>query len=143
DLHFDPEEQKWVIKSRLRLDASSEFVPETTDWFILIDPEYPRGDIHFYPRKEKGIKVTFPHQALNWANDKNQVNKRWLPGFLCLRLNHLGFSTVKYSEEPRTATERLVWHCQQAIEWLSLAAQNSLLKPGDPYELPQPRYSSS
>ena len=38
--------------------------------------------------------------------------------------------------EPSTTEDRLLWHCQRAIEWVRSASKGELVLPGEPFEIP-------
>ena len=68
---FDGKEN-WVLKCRLRRNGpSSATVPQETEWYVAVEPNYPAGTITFYPSKENSITVTFPHQMFNGNIESN------------------------------------------------------------------------
>ena len=124
----------WQLHYRITLEDSSEFVPRTTDWYVLIEESYPWGYIRFHPAKKDGLIHTFPHQ---WYNSEGKEEFPFRAGFLCLDTSIHAIGRHGYDREPYTAHERLRWHMERAVEWLHDAIQNKLMRPGDPYELPQ------
>jgi hypothetical protein len=49
----------WVIPCQLRLPAGGDLrVPDSTPWWIVVDQEYPSGDIGLYPDAEAGLQLT-------------------------------------------------------------------------------------
>lgn len=126
---------KWVLHCRLSLDIPPDRpVPPSTDWYVLVDPTYPWGQIKFYPAKQRGIVQIFPHQNYN-GNGKDDVP--WRTGDVCLNTSVQVLGRHGYDTEPFDVHRRLRWYFQRAIDWLRAAAQEALVLPGDPYELPQ------
>jgi ThiF family len=126
---------KWVLHCRLSLDISPDgSIPPSTDWYVLVDPSYPWGQIKFYPAKQYGIVQTFPHQNYN-GNGRGDVP--WRTGDVCLNTNVQVLGRHGYDSEPFDVHRRLRWYFQRAIDWLCAAARGELVLPGDPFELPQ------
>ena len=90
---------------------NQEGIPSEVPLRVLIPETFPREPVEIYPTFEE--VSGFPHQD---AESRK----------LCLPAEHLA---------PRD-TSRLVCYIKWAIEWLEDAANGTLLKPGDPYELP-------
>ncbi|SHJ91301.1 ThiF family protein [Desulfatibacillum alkenivorans DSM 16219] len=124
----------WGFALRLQIGASSDIVPQTTEWFALIEDSYPFGDIWVYPSKANGIDVTFPHQDLNSFGNEKQP---WRDGKLCLVSPVQGLGRIAGGKDPiGNYEERFRWHLSRAITWLGCAATNSLMQDGDPFETP-------
>jgi hypothetical protein len=96
-----------------------------------VEPHYPWGDIRFYPAVTDSITSTFPHQKAN-----NAERGEWRSGELCLRSPLFSLGRVEYDLDPVGNPLRLKWHFHQALEWLSDAATDALLRDGHAYELP-------
>ena len=90
---------------------NQEEIPSEVPLRVLIPETFPREPVEIYPTFEE--VSGFPHQD---AESRK----------LCLPPEYLA---------PRN-TSRLVCYVKWAIEWLEDAANGTLLKPGDPYELP-------
>jgi hypothetical protein len=134
DLNWDPLLDKWVLLCRLSSNyKSTDVVPESTNWYVHIEDEYPWGDIKFYPAKMSGLKGTFPHQ--NYNGDTDSIHP-WTNGNICLDTSFKKFRQLGLDDEPYDAESRLLWHFERALIWLRLAASESLSNPGDPFELP-------
>lgn len=125
---------RWVLKLKLKPSglAFNDFVPSETEWFVFVDPEYPFGEIDFFPAKIKGIDKTFPHQSLNIEIPGDD----WRTGKVCLSDPFAAFGDSFLSTEPFTAEERLVWHIKRALGWLQYASRNELLAKGHFFEMP-------
>lgn len=133
DYYWDAQLEQWILQVRLRIDVpGSDYVPVVTEWYILIDPQYPLGQIAFKPATNGGIKHTFQHQNYNWLRD----NAQWREGKLCLDTSQGSWGRKKYSTEPVDARNRLKWHIERCLIWLVAAATNTLVERDDPYELP-------
>jgi hypothetical protein len=125
---------KWTLYCRININLQpSSFIPKSTDWYVLVSPEYPWGDIEFYPAKENSIIHTFPHQDFN-SFDDNKVP--WRKGKLCLDTSVHALGRQGYYSEPYDPYWRLEWHFRRAVEWLVAASENKLVSQGEPFELP-------
>jgi hypothetical protein len=134
DLTWDSLYKKWVLLCRLAPDImENEHVPLITAWYVHIPSTYPWGEIKFYPAKDKGIKVTFPHQNNNGVGEKGVP---WSKGFLCLDTSTKVLGREGYDIEPFETETRLVWHFKRALTWLEAASRNELLLPDEPFEIP-------
>lgn len=125
---------RWVMRLKLNPSelAFNDFVPFETEWFVFADPEYPFGDIDFFPSKTDGIDKTFPHQALNLELPGDD----WRMGKICLSEQFAAFGDSFFSAEPYTADERLAWHIKRGLGWLQTASRNELLAKGHFFEMP-------
>src|SRR5262249_41859173 len=72
-------------------------VPDVTDWFALVSPAYPFGEIKFYPAKQGGLTATFPHQRYNFTGRDGEP---WRTGSLCLENSAHAFGRRAFSVEP-------------------------------------------
>ena len=133
DVSWEPEEQCWVLPLRLRSDTVGSSIPEWTEWYALIDENYPRGRIDFFPSKQGGLEGTHPHQRLNRPGP---AARPWREGRLCLQTGLAALGLRARAEEPLQPGARLAWHVKGAREWLEAAARGQLLASGDPFELP-------
>lgn len=133
DLYWDKEECKWILYINIKFESILEKIELTnTNWYILIDDNYPKGEIAIYPDDKYGIKRTYPHQSYN---DKD-LNKKWRNGKLCLDVQSNVLNRRVNIGEPRDEYERLNWYCQRLKNWILLASTDELLKEGDYFELP-------
>ncbi len=134
DFKWDPDVKMWVLHCLIHIkNFSEELVPEYTSWFVLINDNYPLGDIKFYPSKKGGLCKTFPHQNYN---SEGNPNKPWRTGDLCLNTDVRLFRRLGVDEEPQTPEKRLLWHFLRVLQWLESASSEGLLQQGDPFELP-------
>lgn len=108
-----------------------------TKWYVLLKPEYPRGDIKFYPSTEDGLSGTFQHQNYNGNYSKLTDVTEWTTGSPCLITTHSQLNRVISDFEPYQAEQRLKWHFRRAFNWLLLISDKALVKTGDPFELPE------
>lgn len=108
DLIWDSLYKKWVLLCRLTPDVKeNEHVPIKTAWYVHIPPTYPWGEIKFFPAKDKGIKVTFPHQNYNGVGEKEVP---WSNGSLCLDTSTKVLGREGYDFEPfETETQQRVY----------------------------------
>lgn len=131
---WHPETQRWVIPCRIAADVLPDGpIAPVTDWFILVDENYPYGSTGIYPAKEGGITQTFPHQNYNGEGDAGQP---WRSGKLCTWTDAAPLRRRGYDVEPVEPQQNLAWHLTRAQEWLKLASANELTQSGDYYELP-------
>src|SRR5689334_15601347 len=74
--------RRWVLVCRLSPDVQEGgSIPALSDWYILVEPSYPWGEIKCYPAKEGGISQTFPHQTYNGPGSSVLP---WRSGDICL-----------------------------------------------------------
>ena len=132
DVEWFPTVGKWGLLCRLTFDPRG-LLPETTDWHILVDSDYPWGAIDCYPAKVGGIPQTFHHQSHNGEGDPDLP---WRSGKVCVQTSLRTFGRREYDIEPVTAGDRLAWHVSRLGEWILAARDNSLVAQGDPFELP-------
>ena len=129
-----PERQRWVIPCRIAADVLPDGpIAPVTDWFVLVDGNYPNGRIGIYPAKEGGITQTFPHQDYNGPG---KAENSWRSGKLCTWTSVAPLRRKGYDTEPGEPERNLAWHLSRAQKWLELASHGELNQPGDPYELP-------
>jgi ThiF family len=128
--------RKWFLNCRLEPELiPTPFVPAATNWFVLVSPSYPWGSIKFHPAKDGGLAHTFPHQS--YAKETSRYEVPWRTCSLCLDTPTKTFGRQEYTIEPYDPERRLAWHCKRGLAWLVDAARGELIKPGEPYELPQ------
>lgn len=133
---FDPC-KKWTLHCRLapNVDPSGP-IPPSTNWYVLVDPDYPWGSIEFYPDKKGGITQTFHHQEYNGPGAQDALEP-WRSGRLCLDTTGRVLGRHAYDTEPYQVHTRLRWRFERALKWMGAASRGQLVVPGDPYELPQ------
>lgn len=123
---------KWGLLCSMTVEPRG-LLPETTDWHIVVDDDYPWGEIDCYPAKVNGIQSTSHHQSHNGEGDPNIP---WRSGKVCVQTSLRTFGRRQYDIEPMTAGDRLGWHVSRLREWILAAGSNSLVAHGDPFELP-------
>lgn len=124
---------KWVLSCRLSIDVNPRSpIQPATDWYVLVDGTYPWGSIKFHPSKVNGIVQTFHHQNYNNAGDLP-----WRDGDICLDTSIRVLGRHGHDIEPYDVYKRLRWRFQRAVQWLNAASSGELIRPGEPYELPQ------
>lgn len=129
------EPPRWALYCRLSLTvASGGPIPAETDWYVVVEPWYPRGRIKFFPAKDGGISKTFQHQLYNGPGP---ADVPWRDGDICVMNTTWALGRHAGDTEPFTVDERLEWHCRRALEWLKAAAEGTLVVPGDAFELPE------
>ena len=125
------------LQWRLPLRASSaqlgEFIPTETHWWLVVDGDYPQGDVTFYPDAISGLKCTFQHQSHNGTAENGEPYRTGNP---CLTLPTAPIATLYGGGEPTRALYRLRWHGERLLEWLELAAADGLALKDAPFELP-------
>ena len=129
DWQFDGSLGKWYLHISIQIDTRSEFVPNVSQWYVVVLPDYPKGDIKIFPDIDNSICVTMYHQSNNARIEKNGL---WRKGNLCLDLNTLEL----YDAEPNSIDYRVLYHVKRAIDWLGAAAKNELVKETDLFDLP-------
>ena len=135
DLVWNEKVSLWVLHCELTISEYIEnpFLPQVTNWYVLVSPEYPLGSISFYPSKTDGISHTFQHQ-LNNSKANNDLPWRW--GSICLDLNVKVLGRFFAESEPLSIEERLAWYFHRALKWLQAASSGDFVKPSETFELP-------
>ncbi|MBT2639369.1 ThiF family adenylyltransferase [Bacillus sp. ISL-39] len=133
DLEWKDNLKKWIIHCSLYSDKiDATIIPKRTDWYILIDDQYPRGNIGFYPSKKNSLNQTFRHQMFNGEGNNDFP---WRTGLLCLDTNVRALGRLVPNDEPFEEETRLAWYILRAIEWLIAASRNMLTLEDEPFEL--------
>lgn len=79
------------------------------------------------------MSAVFPHQAADYELSDETP---WSTAYLCLTEGWTIGERLGGRDEPPSATERLRWHVERALEWIQQAAEGSLSVDGDRFELP-------
>lgn len=133
DYTWDRNTKKWILKFRLLGEyTSSDYVPQKTEWYCLISPNYPWGDITIYPATENSVKVTFQHQNPNIHRE----GALWRTGNICIKTSLGKWGKKFFNQEPFSVEQRLFWHINRCKDWIYAAAGGSLVVNGDPFEMP-------
>lgn len=134
DWRWQEPQKMWRLDLKLSPKVHpSEFVPEVTNWCILVSQNYPWGEINFFPFKNNSLTATFQHQNYNGESGQE---KDWRNGKICLDTPVRSLGRCFSNDEPFSSEDRLCWHVERALQWLVLASQNKLSETGDPFELP-------
>lgn len=129
----------WVLHCRLTPGHTPRrYLPASTEWYVTISPSYPYGEIRFYPASQNSIERTFHHQLYNARVSQGQP---WRPGDICRYSPNHRLGRHVADPEPLDAWHRLAWHFERALQWLNDAANDRLVLPGEPFEMPH--YPSS
>lgn len=127
---FDNELNIWYLHLNIAIEYKTTFFPQISQWYIVVDSNYPTGKIKVYPDVKNSITVTLYHQD---NNSKIERNGLWRKGALCLEVNTIS----TFQSEPYSVDERLLYHVKRAINWLELAAKGQLVADNEPFELPE------
>ncbi len=129
DFRFDKKLNIWYIHISIKISMESVYIPQISNWYITVEPNYPNGEINVYPDVNDSIKVTFQHQLYNGNIEKNGL---WRKGKLCVENDYLSkINDIIYPKD-----ERLFINLFNTINWLEAAASNSLISVDDLFELP-------
>ena len=124
----------WSFQFRASLSvAATDHMPARSDWHLVATGEPTDRIVRIYPDVDGGIVATFPHQDFN---DPPVEGLLWRTGKPCLDRPSSTFQRHDWGGEPHDLAERLVWHIGRLLLWIDAAAQNQLMVPGDPLELP-------
>ncbi len=130
--------QRWALRCRLIVEPAG-LIPASTNWYVLVDGDYPWGDIELHPSKDGGLAYTFPHQSYN---SEGNADVPWRDGKICAQTSMRYAGRRAFDLEPFSVDERLRWRLIQAREWLRAAAAARVAEKGEPFELPDfPRES--
>lgn len=127
---FENELNIWYLHLNIAIEYKTTYFPQISQWYIIVDSNYPKGKIKVYPDVKNSITVTLYHQA---NNSKIERNGLWRKGALCLEVNTISTFQI----EPYSVDERLLYHVKRAINWLELAAKGQLVADNEPFELPE------
>lgn len=127
---FDNELNIWYLHLNIAIEYKTAYFPQISQWYIVVDSNYPKGKIKVYPDVKNSITVTLYHQA---NNSKIERNGLWRKGALCLEVNTIS----AFELEPYSVDERLLYHVKRTINWLELAAKGQLVADNEPFELPE------
>ncbi|MFA5240535.1 MAG: ThiF family adenylyltransferase [Phycisphaerae bacterium] len=124
----------WAIKCRLTIGSpNTELVPNETDWYLIVENGYPRGEVELIPAKNNSITKTFQHQ---YYNAQGHANVPWRNGRICAKTSMFSLKKQEYDIEPFEPKDRLKWHVERAIQWFYDAAAGQLVSNGEFFELP-------
>lgn len=124
----------WYIEVAIKLEPlPAGPIPQVTRWFVVAEDHYPNGSLEIFPSKAGGITTTFRHQLHNSDGDHDCP---WRRGNMCVTEPTAQARKRGQGLEPLTADARLRWRVERAHEWLEAASNDSLVRPGDPYEVP-------
>lgn len=127
---FENELNIWYLHLNIAIEYKTTYFPQISQWYIIVDSNYPKGKIKVYPDVKNSLTVTLYHQA---NNSKIERNGLWRKGALCLEVNTIStFQSELYSVD-----ERLLYHVKRTINWLELAAKGQLVADNEPFELPE------
>lgn len=133
DLQWDEATRVWYILVKIHVDNPINIsITEDTMWYIVLQDEYPEGEVKIYPAINGGIENTFNHQSNNGLLCSNNL---WRKGKLCLNDPYDEIKGIR--SEPNNYEDKLYWNAKRAVEWVSAAARNQLVKKGDFYEIPE------
>lgn len=126
-------ERCWTISCRFTIPTEGHGVPKRSDWVVLVEATYPWGYIHLQPAMRNSVEATFPHQLLNRPAN---VGRPWRTGRICVDTGVRALGRQGVDREPFSVAGRLRWRLERTRRWLEVAACGGLVRPGDPFELP-------
>lgn len=129
DWEYDKKQNIWFLHLAITIEYNVPYIPTTSQWYVVVENNYPKGKVKVYPDIKNSINVTLYHQSNNARIAENGL---WRKGALCLEINTLS----TFQSEPNSIDERLLYHVARAINWLELAANNELVSKDEPFELP-------
>lgn len=133
DLKWDEATRVWYILVKTHVDNPINIsIAEDTMWYIVLQDKYPEGEVKIYPAIDGGIEDTFYHQSNNGLLCSNRL---WRKGKLCLNDPYDEIKGIR--NEPNNYEDKLYWNAKRAVEWVSAASRNQLVKNGDFYEIPE------
>lgn len=127
---FDNKLKVWYLHLSITIDYGTLHFTKKSQWYIVVESEYPKGKIKVFPDVKNSMTATLYHQANNSKVEKNGL---WRTGALCLEINTM----AKLQSEPSCVDERLLYHVQRTVSWLKLAAKGELVSDYEPFELPE------
>ena len=130
DWKYDNSNKLWYYHISISVETENRYFPITSQWYVVVEPTYPQGKVKIFPDIDNSITTTLYHQANNYFISKNGL---WRSGSLCVDVNTLS----SHNPEPFSVEGRMLFHVQRAIEWLKLAANDSLVNRNELFELPE------
>ena len=130
DWKYDNANKLWYYHISISVKTENRYFPITSQWYVVVEPTYPQGKVKIFPDIDNSITTTLYHQANNYFISKNGL---WRSGSLCVDVNTLS----SHNPEPFSVEGRMLFHVQRAIEWLKLAANDSLVNRNELFELPE------
>lgn len=122
----------WEVDARIMHNGDNDAdVPRATDWTVVVDEPYPWGDIEFYPRGENTLRATRQHQRFN--SPRKKAGER--SGQICVSRPKRPGETRGNDREISSETQ-LRKKVERAIQWLTDAANDTLVFADEPFELP-------
>lgn len=122
----------YYFRVRLTIDAGSQYVPNVTDWFVLVERDYPIGRVRLCPAELGGLQSTFRHMERN-----DSTGGLWRSGSPCLDRAGRWLGSRELVQQPTSANARIRWHVERCLEWLAAAASDNLTEVDEPFELPK------
>jgi ThiF family len=123
----------WIVPIIVTMDESSEFLPNETHWWLRVALAYPKDSVEFFPDAAHGITRTFQHQRHNGGPTKGDPYRQGNP---CLTYSTSALARLIDDQEPTNTFEKIRWHVERLLEWLTLAHKDELALQGGPFELP-------
>lgn len=127
---WSTELEKWFIQIRIASDIEGE-IPEPSLWYVVVGHEYPKGDVKIYPSIDS-FELTFEHQSNN-----GEKEKLWRKGSPCLTSQLKCLGRYDSTSDPIHVDKRLWWNVKRLIDWIRAVNTDTLVKDGEPFELPQ------
>ncbi|WDQ32153.1 ThiF family adenylyltransferase [Paenibacillus marchantiae] len=133
DMFWFEKLESWVLHFSIIVpEVNQSSISLSTQWYMLIDPLYPRGSISIYPDKNRSIINTYHHQNENIATE----DYPWRWGKICTDWDNGNLDRLSDNEELLDAEHRIYWHVERLKLWIVAASNGSLMKEGDHFELP-------
>lgn len=107
-------------------------VPVRTRWFLVADRLSGAGTLDLHPAVDGGLRGTHPHQAWNGPSNPHP----WTSGAICPRAFRQARKRLLPHDEPPAFPERAPWLVRAGLRWLEAAAEGTLTRTGEPFELP-------
>ena len=129
DWQRDEKCKSWYLHLSISLDVDTHLFPAKSEWYFIVDNEFPDSEVKVYPSVQNSIETTLYHQAKNSIIAENGL---WRLGDICIRENTL----ESFFQMPYGSDKLLIVSILRARQWLEAACAGSLVKKGDKFELP-------
>ena len=107
-------------------------VPRRSRWYLVTDRRDGSGTLELFPAADGGLPRTNHHQGWN-----GPVHGRpWCSGAMCPRAFRAGLARYFENTEPPAFPARGPWLLDGALRWLDAASAGTLVRAGEPFELP-------
>lgn len=79
DWEYDKKQNIWFLHIEITIEYNVPHIPMISQWYVVVENNYPKGKIKVYPDIKNSINVTLYHQSNNARIAENGL---WRKGAL-------------------------------------------------------------